>query len=57
MNVVKEISQALPIMGESGSEVSYFITEPRKISEVTSLSGDTRKPCLKTTLNEINRLS
>ena len=33
--VVKEILQDLPIFGESGSEVSYFIPEPRKFSEVT----------------------
>ena len=56
MAVVKEISQALPIMGESGSEVSYFITEPRKFSEVTRLSTNTRKPWLKETLKEIKNL-
>ena len=33
--VVKQISQDLPPMGESGLEVSYFITEPRIVSEVT----------------------
>ena len=27
--VVNEISQDLPILGESGSKVSYFIPEPR----------------------------
>ena len=27
--VVNELSQALPILGESGSEVYYFILEPR----------------------------
>ena len=27
--VVDDISQALPSLGESGSEVSYFIPEPR----------------------------
>ena len=26
--VVNKISQVLPILGESGSEVSYFIPEP-----------------------------
>ena len=33
-NVVKEISQDLPPLGESGSEVSHFIPEPRKFAEV-----------------------
>ena len=35
--VVNGISQALPILGEPGSEDSYFITEPRNFSEVTRL--------------------
>ena len=29
--VVNEISQALPILGESGSEASYFIPQPRTL--------------------------
>ena len=33
-NVVKEISQDFPPLGESGSEVSHFISEPRNFSEV-----------------------
>ena len=36
--VVKEILQDLPILGESVSEVSYFIPEPRNFAEVTILS-------------------
>ena len=35
--VVKEISQELTPLGESGSEVSHFIPEPRNFSEVTKL--------------------
>ena len=35
--VVNDILQALNFLGESGSEVYYFITEPRKFSEVTRL--------------------
>ena len=31
---VKDISQDLPPLGESGSEVSHFIPEPRKFAEV-----------------------
>ena len=42
--------QYLPILVESGSEVSYLIPEPRKFAEVTRLSEDINKPCLKATL-------
>ena len=42
--VVNEISQVLPIFGESGSEVSYFIKESRNFSEVTILSDYINKP-------------
>ena len=30
--VVNKISESLPILGESGSEVSYFISENRKFA-------------------------
>ena len=50
--VVKEISQDLTALGESGSEVSYLITEPRKFYEVTKLSYYKKKPCLKATQKE-----
>ena len=55
-DVVNNIFQALPILGESGSEVSYFIPEPRKFSKVTRLSEDIRTFCLKATLKEIKNL-
>ena len=45
--VVREISQDLPILGESGSEVSYFISDTRNFYEVTRLSDDKKKPWLK----------
>ena len=45
--VVNEIYQDLPILGESGSEVSYFIIEHKKIAEVNRLSEDIRKPWFK----------
>ena len=32
--IVKEILQELATLGESGSEVSHFIPEPRNFSEV-----------------------
>ena len=46
-SVIKEISQVLPFLGESGSEVSYFIPDPRNFSELTRLSDDINKPWLK----------
>ena len=54
--VVNEILQVLPILGESGSEVSYFIPEPRKCVEVNRLSENTKKPWIKATLKEIENL-
>ena len=36
--VVKEISQEMTDLGESGSEVSHFIPEPRNFAKVTKLS-------------------
>ena len=48
--------QALPILGESGSEFSYFIPEPINSAEVNRLSEDVNKPCLKETLKEIKNL-
>ena len=35
--VFNEILQALPILGEYDSEVSYFVPEPRNFSEVPRL--------------------
>ena len=37
---VKEISQDLSPWGESGSEVSHSIPEPRNFSEIKKLSND-----------------
>ena len=51
--VVKEILQDLPSLGESGSEVSHFITEPRNFSEVTKFSDGKNKHWLKETQKEI----
>ena len=51
--VVNEILQVLPILGEYGSEVSYFIPDPRNFSEMTILSEDTKQPWLKGTLKKI----
>ena len=48
--VVKEILQELIPMGESGSEVSHFILEPRNFAEVTKLSENIKKPWLKANL-------
>ena len=54
--IVKEILQELTNLGESGSEVSHFITEPRNFAEVKKLSENIRKPWLKATLKEIKNL-
>ena len=40
-------------LGESGSEVSHFIPEPRNFAEVTKLSENIKKTWLKATLREI----
>ena len=53
--VVKDISQDL-ILGESGSEVSRFIPEPRNFSVMTKLSDDIKKPWLKVNQNEIKNI-
>ena len=53
---IKEISQDLPILGESVSEVSYFILEPRNCAEVTRLSDDIKKPWLKSYQKNIKNL-
>ena len=42
-------------MGESSSEVSHFIPEPRNFSEV-KLLNEIKKPWLKATLKEIKNL-
>ena len=54
--IVSEISQELTNFGESGSEVSHFIPEPRNFSDVTKLSENIRKPWLKATLMEIKNI-
>ena len=54
--VVKEILLELTALGESGSEVSHFIPDPRNFSEVTKLSENIKKPWLKATLKEIKNL-
>ena len=53
---VNEISQVLSILGEAGSEVSYFIPYPRNFSEVTRLPDDINNYWLKATLKEIKNL-
>ena len=54
--VINEISQVLPILGESVSEVSYFIPEPRNVAEVTRLSDDIKKPWIKANLKDIKNI-
>ena len=54
--VVKNISQELTPLGESGSEVSHLIPEPINFSEVKKLSDNIKKTWLQATLKEINNL-
>ena len=54
--VVKDVSQEFTPLGESGSEVSHFIPEPRNFAEVKKLSENIKKPWLKATLKEIKNL-
>ena len=56
--VVKEISQELTPLWESGSEVSHFIPEPRNFSKVTKFPDDRNKPWLKATQKDTkNRIN
>ena len=48
--LVKDIWQELTPLGEFGSEVSHFITEPRLFAEVTKLSENIKKLWLKANL-------
>ena len=49
-NVMKDISQEFPPLGESVSEVSHFITESTKFAKLSKLSDDKKKPWLQATL-------
>ena len=48
--IVSMILQKLTTFGETGSEVSHFIPEPRNFAEVTRLAENIRKPWLKAAL-------
>ena len=54
--VAKQISQYLPPLGETGSEVSYLIPESGNFAVVTKLSEDIKKPWLKSNQREIKNL-
>ena len=50
--------QYFPPLGESGSEVSYFILYPRNFAKVTKFSDDIKKPWIKSTQKELkNRIN
>ena len=53
---VKELLQYLPTLGEPGSEVYYFIPEPRKFAEVTRFSYNINQPWLQATQKEIKNI-
>ena len=54
--VVKDISQEQSPLVEYSSEVSHFIPEPRKFSEVKKLLDSKKKPWIKTTMKHIQNL-
>ena len=54
--VIKELNHSLPALGESGSEVSHFIPEPRIFAEVTRLLSEVKKSWIKATLKGIKNL-
>ena len=54
--VVNDILKVLPILCESGSEVSCFIPETIKFTEVTRLSDNIKKTWLKANLKEIKNI-
>ena len=54
--VLEEIPHDLLPLGEYGLEVSHFIPETRNFSEVTKLSDDIKKPCLKATQKDTKKL-
>ena len=49
---VKKLKNSFPNLGESGSEVSHFIPEPRKFSEFTRLPAYVKKAWLKANLKD-----
>ena len=53
---VKEILQELTVLGESGSEVSHFIPEPRNFAKLKELSENIKKPWIKENIKEIKNL-
>ena len=50
MGVVNELNNSFPNLGESVSEVSHFIPEPRNFAEVDILPVDVKRSWLKATL-------
>ena len=54
--VVKDILHEITPLGESSSEFSHFIIEPRNFAKVTKLIENIKRPWLKATLKEINNL-
>ena len=55
-DVVNEILQVLPILGESGSEFSDFTPKPRNFAELIRLSEDIKKPLQQESLKEVKKL-
>ena len=54
--VVKKLNISLPTLGESDPEVSHLFSEPIKFAEVTILTADVKKYCLKENLIDFKKL-
>ena len=52
-SIVNKLKKSLTILGESVSEVSHFILEPRNFAVATRLPESFKKAWLKATLKEI----
>ena len=52
----KRYFERFTTFGESGSEVSHLIPEPKNFAKVTKLSDDIKKPRLKATEKKIKKL-
>ena len=55
-SIVKDILQELIALGESSSEVSHFVPEPKNFAEVKKLSENVRKLWIRSTIEEIKNL-
>ena len=53
---LKQLNNSLSTLGESGSEVSHFISETRNFSEFTRLPTEVKDAWINSTMKEIEIL-